>query len=296
MLIDTPFVNLSFIDKLIKLLPLFSPIILFLFGYFLKFLDEKRNISREIKATQSFCISWLNISKKNICKLHESATGYSNYINEVDNKLKGFHRHNLMLDRINEVKILNTYNTFVTNKIGKVDYKNQLFFDFCNYLDVINSNYKSLENILKKLSETEDEISKMWIKLDTDFRDYRSKFNIVMISNDIPDYVMFIKDFLIKKSSENNNNISFFVNECILPFKTKYKDYLKKYPNDNDLTELIRLFDDFNTVYIRWRRTRDLFSKKIKNAVDKIFNDFNELDIVIVKLKEMKFNCIIFLR
>ena len=295
MFLDISFTELKFIDQIIKLLPLFSPIILFLLGYFLKFLDEKRNISREIRVTQSFCVSWLDISKKNIDKLHNSVTEYSTYIMEVDNKPKGLERYNVMLDRINEVKILNTYNTFVINKVGEIDNKNKLFFDFCNYLDVINFNYKFLETILKKLSETEDEISKKWLKLDTDFRDYRSKFNNIIISDDVPDYVLFIKEFLIKRGMEKNNTITYFVNECIIPFRFKLKDYLEKYPNDNDLTELIKLFDDFNTIYIRWKKHRNLFSKKFKTVIDRIYDDFNKLDVVVLELKNMDFRNIIFL-
>ncbi|MDB5227634.1 MAG: hypothetical protein JWN78_1827 [Bacteroidota bacterium] len=294
MLLQESFTDLKLIDKIIKFIPLVSSIVIFSFGYLLKVIDEKRKILREIKSIQSFCHSWLQASKRNMEKLNKSITEYSEHIDQIDNRPKNLDRYNLMLDKITEIKSVEIYNAFVTNKSAEIDYKTNLFFAFYNHLNVINSNYENLEKIFNAFKTFEDEILEKWIKLDIDFRQYRGKYN-PLIDENIPDYIMFIIKCYME-FYERIKSISGFMEVVINPFKESSNDYFKKYPKDDNLIELLHLCDDIDIIYKRWINTRKIFSKSFKETIVRINNSYANLNKTTNDIQELKFKNILCLK
>ncbi len=293
MLLDVSFTELKTIDKIIKILPLFSPIVIFSFGYFLKFLDEKRNILREIGSTQAYCISWLKSSANNIKNLQKNTYEYSTYIKDIDNKVKGFDRHNIMINKINEIKFLQIYNTFVTNKIGDEDYKMKLYFDFCNNVEVLDLNYKSLEDLFNRFTKTEEIFGKKYINNELAFREFRSQIDL---SNEyFPDYILFLKN-AYTNSKSTQMTISNLLTNIVLPFKDKYSDFSAKYPNDQNLNKLFQILDDIHITCNQWIEARIIISDNFKVTIDRIGDCYNKLNLTINNINEMKFKCLIQLK
>jgi archaellum component FlaC len=286
MLLDASFTELKLIDQLIKFLPLIVGILIFSLGYFLKYLDEKRNILTEIEAIQSFCLSWLNTTKTNADRLFKSVSEYSKHIENVENKIKNLDRYNLMLNEINELKSIQIYKAFVTNKKGDIDLKTKLYFDFRKNLDVINLNYNHLNELLKVFGTAESDMFNKWDQLDVDFRKLRSSFKV---QEELPDYILYIFNCYAKMEGQKVNSLEIFMNNFVLPFFERTEEFYKKYPNDDDLTKLFHLFDDFKSVYSRWQSHRKSFSENFQQTIDRVNNSYENVTNSLLAVEKLQF-------
>lgn len=285
MLLDTSFTELKTIDKVIKILPLFSPAIIFLLGYFLRFLEEKRTVLKEIISIESFCVSWLKSSEFNIKKLKQSAYEFSIYIENIDNNPKGFDRNNIMINKINDIKTLQLYNAFVVNKRGDIDFKTKLYFDFSNNIEVLNLNYNSLEDLFNRFTKVEEIFGKQLIENQLKYREYLSSINI--LDENLLDYNLFLQEAYM--SNDEIKLKSDLINNIVLPFRDKYSVFYKKYPNDENLKKLAHILDDIFITYNHWKGARKITADNFKNTVDWIDKCYEKLSLTMNEINLMKF-------
>lgn len=249
------------------LLPAVISIFLFFLGFFINWLNKKRERKNTLQAIKTLTSTWIELLEKTIKQQANSCRQFAKDLRESDYiSTEKFGFVNLLIDRLNEISLSNFTDTFMLNHKGSENENSKQLFNLISSIEYFTNFENEIRNVYKKFENETIEIITQWNnvvrKLDEIKTTYAEKINEIEDHPSKDFYNAFIK---IGAEFQQNYPNGGTINQMQKVVFNKLSDETQKFlrHNNKDILaiEVLNLTTDLNIIIRQWNTHRIGYSQ-----------------------------------